>query len=100
MYSAVPPLHSFVGRKWVGVDCEPAEGFKSGLENCQPRLEERCNCTDVDEFDEVFETEEDDETDESEAELARERAEWYDSHGWTEMAEREYDRLVELTDDG
>ena len=75
-------------------------GWKRNIERCESRLEELCGCTDVDELDEALGTKEDDEADESEAELLRERAEWYDSHGWAEMAEREYDRLAELTGDG
>jgi hypothetical protein len=75
------------------------DGWHLAEEQVSEELEELVGTSDTDELDRMLGSEaEADELSDREREIAdvRDRAEWYDSHGWTEMCEREYDRLREL----
>jgi hypothetical protein len=75
------------------------DGWTRAEELVSEELEELVGTSDTDELDRMLGSEaEADELSDREREIAdvRDRAEWYESHGWTEMCEREYDRLKAL----
>jgi hypothetical protein len=77
------------------------DGWGLAEEQVSAELEEMVGTSDIDKLDDLLGTKGEAEADElsdleQEARDLQDRAEWYDEHGWDEMAEREYDRLKRL----
>ena len=79
-------------------------GWTRAIEKTEDELEELTGSSEVDELREVLEAETSEKRDsvtDQEREIAEceERIEWYEDHGWSKAAEREYDRLADMRED-